>query len=127
MRTPDEVRLQGIAKFFGVTVEYLRRDHSTQPEKKEEVSAMPRMQVRADALPLSGPEESPPRAIGYPCCPFYSPPGPGQPFSGEVKSLCWLAERLFGDLRAFGLPIRLRPEDVDLVLERYFQGKGAPD
>lgn len=29
MRTPDELRLQQIADFFGVTVEYLRRDNST--------------------------------------------------------------------------------------------------
>lgn len=28
MRTPDELRLQQIADFFGVTVEYLRRDNS---------------------------------------------------------------------------------------------------
>ncbi len=27
MRTPDELRLQQIAEFFGVTVEYLRKDH----------------------------------------------------------------------------------------------------
>ncbi len=33
MRTPDELRLSQIAAFFGVTVEYLRRDHSArQPE-----------------------------------------------------------------------------------------------
>lgn len=28
MRTPDELRLSQIAKFFGVTVEYMRRDNS---------------------------------------------------------------------------------------------------
>lgn len=31
MRTPDELRLQQIADFFEVTVEYLRRDHSEKP------------------------------------------------------------------------------------------------
>lgn len=31
MRTPDELRLSQIAKFFGVTVEFLRRDHTVKP------------------------------------------------------------------------------------------------
>ena len=31
MRTPDEYRLSQIADFFGVTVEYLRRDNSVKP------------------------------------------------------------------------------------------------
>ncbi|MCC8166827.1 MAG: helix-turn-helix domain-containing protein, partial [Planctomycetes bacterium] len=34
MRTPDELRLSQISDFFGVTVEYLRRDHSAAPEPK---------------------------------------------------------------------------------------------
>ncbi len=32
MRTPDELRLSQIANFFGVTVEYLRRDHSARQQ-----------------------------------------------------------------------------------------------
>lgn len=127
MRTPDEMRLQAIAKFFGVSVEYLRRDHSARPAEREELPVPPSKHIDTDA-PLHAKQEGPsPRAIRYPCCPFYSPPRPGQPFSGEVRSLCWLAEHLFGDLRTFGLSIRLRPEDVDLVLERYFRLKGSPD
>lgn len=38
MRTPDELRLQQIADFFGVTVEYLRRDNNI---KKPEVFHSP--------------------------------------------------------------------------------------
>ncbi|MCD7895945.1 MAG: helix-turn-helix domain-containing protein [Planctomycetaceae bacterium] len=40
MRTPDEVRLQQIADFFDVTVEYLRRDH-TVPEEPEQTDPSP--------------------------------------------------------------------------------------
>lgn len=35
MRTPDELRLSQIAKFFGVSVEFLRRDHSAKPIGEE--------------------------------------------------------------------------------------------
>ncbi len=31
MRTPDELRLSQIAEFFGVTVDYMRHDHSVPP------------------------------------------------------------------------------------------------
>lgn len=33
MRTPDELRLSQIAEFFGVTVEYLRRDNAAKPQE----------------------------------------------------------------------------------------------
>lgn len=38
MRTPDELRLSQIASFFGVTVEFLRRDNNAIRENLEEVA-----------------------------------------------------------------------------------------
>ncbi len=39
MRTPDEYRLRKLADFFGVTVEHLRRDHSSPENKRGAVSS----------------------------------------------------------------------------------------
>lgn len=36
MRTPDELRLTELADFFGVTVEYLRRDNRNQSERQDD-------------------------------------------------------------------------------------------
>ncbi len=120
-RTPDESRLGEIAAFFGVTVAYLREDHS-EPESQ------PEPPFRVDPLPPERPQGqadlSAPPSVHF-RCPFYFPPQPGQPFSGEVRSMCWLAERMFDDLRRFGLPVRFSLEDVDKVLKRYFQYKAA--
>ncbi len=117
MRTPDELRLDQIAEFFGVTVTYIREDHSQEQHEPESVT------------PIESPEPEPhpqnentPHSVHF-RCPFYFPPQPGQPFPGEMRSLCWLAERIFDDLRQFGLPIRLLNDDVDKVLKRYFQYK----
>ncbi len=40
-RTPDEPRLQEIADFFGVTVEYMVSDHSMPENSPESASSMP--------------------------------------------------------------------------------------
>ncbi len=53
MRTPDEVRLSQLAEFFGVTVEWMRRDNRPQPAGK--------------------PQEAPP--------PLWNPAPPGSPAS----------------------------------------------
>lgn len=34
MRTPDELRMRQIARFFNVTVEYLRTDHTAEAERQ---------------------------------------------------------------------------------------------
>lgn len=119
MRTPDELRMGQIADFFGVTVAYLREDH-TKPKPEPVAPVEP---------PLPNPplqnENLPPSPSVHFRCPFYLPPQPGQPFSGEMRSMCWLAQRMFDDLRQFGLPIRLNTEDVDKVLKRYFQYKAS--
>lgn len=122
MRTPDELRLSQLADFFGVTVEYLRRDHSisgTTPNTCPECGAQSN-ETRPNNE--SNPRDDGvmrPTAPGFSACPFYRPPKPGQPWSGNVRCLCWLAERLFGDLREHGIAFRLHPDDIDLIFERY--------
>lgn len=121
-RTPDEHRLGKIAKFFGVTVAYMREDHSNTGEVEQPLPSGESCLLSA----LSQQETPTPLQSAHYRCPFYTPPQSGQPFSEELRSLCWLAERLFGDLRDYGLPVRLRSEDVDLLLERYFQYRTPP-
>ncbi len=109
-----------IADFFGVTVAYLREDHS-QPEPEP---ILPEEPLETDTPPQNN--NLLPPSVHF-RCPFYFPPQPGQPFSGEMGSMCWLAERMFDDLRRFGLQIRLNTEDVDKVLKRYFLCKPPRD
>lgn len=40
MRTPDELRLSQIADFFGVTVEYMRRDNRNPPVRKPDMGIL---------------------------------------------------------------------------------------
>ena len=129
LRTPDELRLSQIADFFGVTVEHMRRDHST----PDIPAANPPPDFASD---VSSNEEAPsdrgnrqtdcelrPPDLFFSHCPFYRPPKPGQPLSNNVHSLCWLAERFFGDLREFGITIRLHPDDIDHIVVRVLASK----
>ncbi len=122
MRTPDENRLAKIAEFFGVTVAYMREDHSLSGQ--EDASTL----AADTSEPTSAPSHDHLSQISnHYSCPYYLPPQSGRPLSGDMKSMCRLAERFFGDLREFGLRLRLHPEDVDLLLKRYFLHKPHHD
>ncbi len=95
-RTPDELRLSEIADFFGVTVEWLRRDNRPPPlENKPSQEAPPQgWDAIAASLPGIGreaPHESPPFGgtgiAGAPPLSWNSAP-PGSP-----ASFFWLAHR----------------------------------
>lgn len=118
MRTPDELRLSQIADFFGVTVEYMRQDNGN-------LDMLPRRNIQTALSPGGQPAYGDQDGLapyqqrpGFPHCPFYHPPKPGQPFGDNVRSLCWLAERFFGDVREFGITLRLHPDDIDHVVNR---------
>ncbi len=53
MRTPDELRLQQLADFFGVTVEHMRSDHSDPATRPGAMSQTPNESLLPD-LSLSG-------------------------------------------------------------------------
>ena len=122
MRTPDELRLSHLADFFGVTVEYLRRDNSA-PDMSAggnpfnaEAGVSPNRGAPSGRKNCQNDFEPRPPDLFFPHCPFYRPPKPGQSLSDNVHSLCWLAERFFGDMREFGITIRLHPDDIDRIV-----------
>ena len=47
MRTPDELRLSQIADFFGVSVEYMRRDHAPPESKPADAPHFPEPSLHA--------------------------------------------------------------------------------
>ena len=129
MRTPDELSLSQIADFFGVTVEHMRRDHSAHdipagnPQPHFESGVSPNVGAPNDRENRQTACESRPPDLFFSHCPFYRPPKPGQPLSNNVHSLCWLAERFFGDMREFGITIRLHPDDIDRIVGRVLASK----
>ena len=92
-RTPDEVRLSQIAEFFGVTVEWMRRDNRPPPAEK--------------------PQETPPSGIGRGFPHMGSPGGiagvdfpppswnPAPP--GSSASFFWLAHHFIMSIETNGL------------------------
>lgn len=116
MRTPDEMRMKLLAEFFGVSVDYLRTDHDHQENSTETRRDVSR--ETAGGHPKRGAA-----SIYHSGCPFYRAPHADKPFAGEMRDLCWLAERFFDDLREYGLRVRLQPADVDLIIERFLAYK----
>ena len=78
MRTPDEVRLSQLAEFFGVTVEWMRRDNRPPPSGK--------------------PQESPPGFAAESPPPSWNPAPPGSP-----ASFFWLAHHVVMSMETHGL------------------------
>lgn len=127
-RVPDELRLEQIAKFFGVSVEFMRRDHTAKPAE-----AMPPCDqsslVPADSSPIptqpdgDAPRQPPPPVseTPSPCpspssrCPFCRQSQPEQPFPDDERSLCRLVEHFLGELLTRGLPIRLSRGDIEIL------------
>jgi len=93
-RTPDELRLQEIADFFGVTVEFLRRDNRTPPLAQDPIQ-----------------EQSPEQQIDIPASNqipgIDTPPPPGwQPEPlGSPASFFWLARYFVTIVQTQGLRI----------------------
>ncbi len=94
-RTPDEMRLQQIAEFFGVTVEDLRRDKRSPPPVSPTLSQETSSgeQGKANTLePIPGIDIPPP--------PGWQPDAPGSP-----ASFFWLARHFLSLLQSHGLRI----------------------
>lgn len=94
-RTPDEVRLQQIAEFFGVTVEDLRRDkQSPSPEPPPVMQDIPSRGIDGTSIF----EQIP--GIDVPPPPGWQPDVPGGP-----ASFYWLARHFLVLLQSQGLRI----------------------
>lgn len=101
MRTPDEVRLEQMAKFFRVTVEYLRTDHRERPRPP---GAPP-------LAGLPGMRDSPSDvddAFGLPNLHPYAP--------GSPESFYWLAVRFVDAALSEGIRIRLDRNAVEFIV-----------
>jgi len=94
MRTPDETRLEQLAKFFEVTVEYLRADHRKPP------GAPPEPPKAREAAGGAASNFSP-----------YAPAPPGSP-----ASFFWLAQHFLYTVMNDGIRIRLDRKSVELLL-----------
>ena len=105
MRTPDEERLDKIAKFLDVTVEWLRRDHTKPPAQEsipEQAGEPPGERQDNDPSAIRSPSNSalnaspqPPQSLPPgipfncpPCCPLLS-----QWSSTDMRRLTWLLEK----------------------------------
>lgn len=120
VRTPDEQHMQKLAAFFNVSVEYLRTHQGDYQPPEPPVPSPPPETDPPDATTV---EPSLPQPHDHACCPFFRAQPEGEPFSGNVKSMCWLAEQILGDLKEFGMLMRWRHDDIDLFWERYFHHK----
>lgn len=99
MRTPEELRLEQMAKFFDVTVEYLRKDH------RQPIPGAPSMGVPSQAYSDMG------RNLYAELPPLYSEPPPG-----SAESFFRLARHLVSSITADGILIRLDRDSVELLL-----------
>lgn len=108
MRTPDEDRMIAIAKFFGVTVPFLREDHSPATQENQPCTHPPATGQPRYPTPNAGPIPMPPAL----------PPRAG---SGEVY---WLLAKFFGDMVERGVTIRLPREDMDYFCDRMAEALG---
>ena len=99
MRTPDEVRLEQIARFFDVTVEFLRKDH--RPPRPP------------GAPPLSGLSETrdSPGMDDIFNQPSLRPDRPGSP-----ESFYWLAKRFVDSAMSEGVRIRLDRSTAEFIV-----------
>ena len=111
-RTPDEVRLAAIAEHFGVTSEFLRRDHDVPLSLADCVE-------RAEALRLSA-VGAPFQNAGFPW--RSAPHNPGSP-----ESFYWLLDWLVCRLMQQGLTIRRQGTGVDLTLKAYLGDAAGHD
>ena len=104
-RTPDEIRLEQLARFFDKTVEYMRRDNR------------PGRQTESEAEAQEPPPEANETTPGY-----QAPPNPGSPPiapPGTPESFFWLAQHM-ADLLATG-GVKIRVEFVSSVPYPYGQ------
>lgn len=110
MRTPDETRLQRIADFFGVTVEYLRRDNTVRPNRPEPPPPpMPeRNPGQCRDCPNAGPN---PYAWRLPGMSSLDPPG-------SPASFYLLARHVVDRLVAEGVKVRLDEDSVDRIVRK---------
>ncbi len=99
--TPDELRLSQIADFFGVSVEWMRRDNSPQPESKLPESPPPGLS--AGAPPIGA-------VAGAPPLPLWEYSLPGSP-----ASFYWLAQHFVKSMEMRGL--RLDKESLEYLAQ----------
>ncbi|MCD7909115.1 MAG: helix-turn-helix transcriptional regulator [Clostridium sp.] len=102
MRTPDEMRLTQIAEFFGVTVEWLRRDHQKPPPIPQEPPPA------GTDPPVAGPTFGGIAGVDVPPPPSWHPAQPG-----SAASFYWLARHFVRGLETNG--VRLDKQSLEYL------------
>ncbi len=117
-RTPDEIRLQQLARFFDVTVEFLRTDHQSSPVEPHAESISPNNDLAdsgenkntyvnsANTAPLPNRPNNLIPGIDIPPPPAWQPDPPGSP-----ASFFWLARHYMERLLTNG--VRLDKQCLD--------------
>ncbi len=112
MRTPDEMRLSQLADFFGVTVEWMRRDNRPPPAGKPQETPSPGLGAGS---PTPGIGQAPPNMDspfgGIAGVGFTPPPLLNLAPPGSAASFYWLAQHFFKSIETHGL--RLDKESLE--------------
>ncbi len=103
MRTPDEKRMGELAEFFGVTVSFLREDHTKPLLEKQN-------QDTVNIPPPQARHIQPPQPNGGVFL-----PNTGSQVRGD-SDIYWLLARFLSDVREKGIRIRLSTEDMDYMV-----------
>ncbi len=108
-RTPDEIRLQQLAAFFNVTVEFLRTDHEAKSVTSPAESEAERIEPAAASVPGCSNDNRIP-GIDVPPPPAWQPDPPGSP-----ASFFWLTRHYLERLVTGG--VRLDKQCLDYIVE----------
>lgn len=109
-RTPDGIRLEEMADFFKVPVEYFYKKHV--------VPHVPGFDAPTRDADNRIPVDPPPPASERTSCPHYRAPVPGQPPTGDSRNRCGIAESISSSPAEVTITIHLKdPDAVNSILE----------
>lgn len=123
-RTPDGIRLEEMAEFFNVPVEYFYTKHvdprAPVPDIPEDFLPLP--PARNPENPVSA-APYPPASENTPC-PHCRAPVPGQPSAGNPWNRCGIAESVSGSPAEVTITISLKdPDAINFILEKCIRNR----
>lgn len=104
-RTPDELRLEQIANFFGTTVEWFRRDHRHEPLQTNALAQLPEQRESVSSHTLGG--ELTTSSCGMPL---------NTSNEEDINHYLWVIDILTRRLTGNGIKVTVTFEKSDAVL-----------